>query len=161
MSDNFHMKRVYSSWFRSKNTNSDEELHIGQNNCFFELHIEHEIILNKLPISMVTMREVDHIFMLKSNNKNYYYENLFKSTETIKLSSSNCIFQLLYNIYPMEITCAPMKQSINNTLSPVSKTSTDKPICYIHSQLNRNYRCILDNDNILKKTNHPYNRSNQ
>lgn len=161
MSDNFHMKRVYSSWFRSKNINSDEELHIGQNNCFFELHIEHEIILNKLPISMVTMREVDHIFMLKSNNKNYYYENLFKSTETIKLSSSNCIFQLLYNIYPMEITCAPMKQSINNTLSPVSKTSTDKPICYIHSQLNRNYRCILDNDNIFKKTNHPYNRSNQ
>jgi hypothetical protein len=176
LSENYNLKRVYSSWFKSNNglvydyddndgVDVDDDINIGQFNCFFTLDIDQEPILNHLPVALVTMRETNKVLMFKYNdqnkkiNKDYYYENLFQSYENIKLNSNNCIFQLLYSIYPVEITCAPQKISTFNTLSPVCKTSKEKPECYMHFQINRNHLCILDNKDIFKKTNHPYNRN--
>jgi hypothetical protein len=158
LSKNFYLKRVYSSWFKSKKRNDDNEVNMGQLNCFFVLNIDEEPIVNKLSIAMVTMRETTEVSILPNNIKQQnIYQNLFKSTGNIRIDN-NFIFELLHNIYPTDIVVAPMKKSIlNNSYLPVLKTKKDIPKCYMLFQLNRNHCCILDNPDILSKLKHPYN----
>lgn len=162
LSNNYFIKRVYSSWFKSSGTDNSNKSIFGQLNCFFIIDMKKEPILHNLPVAMVTMRETNKVRILKTNtNQEQYYENLYQSTGLLRKNSHHT-FKLMHNIYPTGIVVAPMKKStLNNSFLPIMKSSRDKPYCYMLFQLNRNHCCLLDNPDILINIKHPYNYSKQ